>query len=299
MSDSGQESRVALIDFRTEIPPEGLSYGERIVQDGFTVTRSLWSPNPGTLISMEQPVVIIHEGEPFDMEWQLSETETLEHRRVVADDIHIGMAVQPVFLRWRARPQSLVIALEQSFIDRVLREASGADNTGLRTRIALRDPILQAMAVAWRKELAQRGANGWLFAESLATALTVHLFHTYGDSPQSIRSAKGGLGTRRLRRVTDFIEAHLAEDIGLRELAAVAQLSPHHFSDAFKTSTGMPPHRYQINRRIRRAKELLLGTDRTITAIALEVGFASHSHFTDQFRKQAGTTPLRFRMDRK
>ena len=78
----------------------------------------------------------------------------------------------------------------------------------------------------------------------------------------------------------------------------MANLSTHHFGEAFKASTGTSPYRYLIERRIHRAKELLLGADRSIAEVALTVGFASHSHFTDNFRKLTGITPSRFRMDR-
>ena len=299
MPNSAPDSQIELIDFGSEIPPDRLSYAERIVHDGLTVTRCLLQPNPGARIGTLQHTVIIHEGESFDMEWRLPDTGATERRRVVADDLHINAAERPVFLRWSSKPKALVIAMEQAFIERVVSEAFDEGGRSLRTMIAIRDPVIQGMAVAWRKELAERGSGGRLYAEGLGSALAVHLFRTYGDGPKRRTMVTGGLGAQRLRRVTDHIEAHLAEDVGLQDLAAVAGLSLHHFGDAFKTSTGMPPHRYQIDRRIHRAKELLLGTDRSITAIALEVGFASHSHFTDQFRKRAGTTPSRFRIDRR
>lgn len=54
-----------------------------------------------------------------------------------------------------------------------------------------------------------------------------------------------------LRRVVDYIDAHLAEGISLRDLTALVGLSSHHFGESFKVSTGMPAHRYVIERRIR------------------------------------------------
>ncbi len=299
MPNSAPDSQIELIDFGSETQPDRLSYADRIVHDGLIVMRCLLQPNSGARIGTLQHTVIIHEGEPFDMEWRQPETGAMERRQVVADDIHVNAAERPVFLRWTSKPKALVIAMEQPFVDRVVKDAFDGGGRTLRTMIAIRDPVIQAMAVAWRKELAERGSGGRLYAEGLGSALAVHLFRTYGGGAKPAHLMTGGLGAQRLRRVTDYIEAHLAEDVGLQDLAAVAGLSLHHFSDAFKTSTGMPPHRYQIDRRIRRAKELLLGTDRSITAIALEVGFASHSHFTDQFRKRTGTTPMRFRIDRR
>jgi len=56
----------------------------------------------------------------------------------------------------------------------------------------------------------------------------------------------------------------------------LARISTHHFGEAFKASTGTSPHRYLIERRIHRARELLLGADHSIVETALAVGFASH-----------------------
>ncbi len=91
--------------------------------------------------------------------------------------------------------------------------------------------------------------------------------------------------------------AHLAEDIGLDDLAAIADLSAKHFARAFRQSTGMPPHRWLIERRIDRAKALLMEGDLNLAEIALTCGFADQSHFTAAFRKSVGATPGIFRRD--
>jgi len=93
------------------------------------------------------------------------------------------------------------------------------------------------------------------------------------------------------------MDEHIGDDISLPELAAVADLSVRHFGAAFKASTNASPHRYLIERRIHRAKELLLNSSLSIAAIAFELGFSSHSHFTFCFRRLTGTTPTRFRLD--
>jgi AraC family transcriptional regulator len=96
--------------------------------------------------------------------------------------------------------------------------------------------------------------------------------------------------------VVDFIEANLASDVGLGELAAVAIMSPHHFSELFRRSTGESPHRYVVTRRLERAKNLLRETDLNILDIALSVGFADQSSFTKVFRRRVGVTPGAFRL---
>ncbi|MGK2959088.1 MAG: helix-turn-helix domain-containing protein [Acidimicrobiales bacterium] len=298
MPDSQSKSQIELINFGSETPSARLSYIERVVHGGVGVSRCALRPNPGTMIGASQFTVVIHEGEPFEMEWRLPEMGAIERRHIVTGDLHINPADRPIFLRWTSSPRVLVIAMEQTFIDHVVSDAFDGIEPVLRTLIGIRNPVIESMAVAWRQELAERGGSGRLYIEGLGSALVVHIFRAYGEGLSRSPPVIGGLGALRLRRVTDYIEAHLAEDISLRDLAVVAGLSTHHFGEAFKTSTGTSPHRYLIERRIHRAKELLLGADLSIVEIAFAVGFASHSHFTGNFRKLTGTTPSRFRIDR-
>jgi len=298
MPNSRPKSQIELIDFGSETPPARLSYAERVVHDGVSVSRCTLQPNSGTEIGATQFTVAINEGTPFQMEWRLPEMRETERRRIVSGDIHINPGDRPIFQRWTSSPRILVIAMEQAFVKQIVGEAFDGKELELRTQIGIRDPVIEGMAAAWRRELAERGAGGRLYTEGLGSALAVHVFRAYGDRLSRPPPVIGGLGALRLRRVIDYIEAHLADDISLRDLAAQAGLSTHHFGEAFKASTGTSPHRYLVERRIRRAKELLLGAEQSIAEIAMSVGFASHSHFTDNFRRLTGTTPSRFRIDR-
>jgi AraC family transcriptional regulator len=98
-----------------------------------------------------------------------------------------------------------------------------------------------------------------------------------------------------MRRVLDYIDAHLTEDLGLIELAAIAGLSPHHFGEAFKISGGKSPHQFVMERRVQHALELLRNEDRSIAEIAHAVGFSSQSRLTENFRRVTGLTPGQFR----
>jgi AraC-like DNA-binding protein len=101
----------------------------------------------------------------------------------------------------------------------------------------------------------------------------------------------GGLSPGLLRRVLAQIEGRLGESTALADLAALAGLSKGHFSRAFKRSVGLPPHRYLLHRRIAMATRLLLDGDRSLTDIALSLGFADQSLFTRQFAALTGMTP--------
>jgi AraC family transcriptional regulator len=105
-----------------------------------------------------------------------------------------------------------------------------------------------------------------------------------------------GLSARRLEVVLGYIGEHLHAALTLRDLAAIAHLSPYHFARRFKVSTGLAPHRYIIARRIERAKHLLRGEeDLSLAQIAARVGFWDQGHFTRHFKRLVGVTPKRFR----
>ena len=96
---------------------------------------------------------------------------------------------------------------------------------------------------------------------------------------------------RRLLRAKDRIDAASHEDWPVERLAKVSHVSEAHFARAFKEAFGLPPHRYLLTRRIERATALLRDTDRPITEIAFETGWASLGTFTRTFRDITGEAP--------
>ena len=106
---------------------------------------------------------------------------------------------------------------------------------------------------------------------------------------------RGGVTPRALRRVREYVEAHLDETISLEQLAGVAGLSKYHFARAFKQSEGVTPHEYLVRWRVRRARELLAGTELPLSEIALASGFSDQSHFARRFRERVDVTPSCYR----
>lgn len=94
------------------------------------------------------------------------------------------------------------------------------------------------------------------------------------------------------------MQAHLTEDISLAEVAKIAKLSQSQFARAFRDSTGMPPYRYILQARIKRAQQMLEMANLSISEVATSVGFADQSHFTKAFLRFVGATPKRWRQDR-
>ena len=99
----------------------------------------------------------------------------------------------------------------------------------------------------------------------------------------------------QLKRVESLVSDQLTEDLPLAELAATVHLSPYHFARAFKASTGLSPHRYQMTARVERAKEMLATTGQSVTEIAYACGFSSSQHMATVFGRIVGVTPTEYR----
>jgi AraC-like DNA-binding protein len=132
------------------------------------------------------------------------------------------------------------------------------------------------------------------YAEALGQVLAHELvkLHREGSVAPTFR---GGLAGWQKKKVSDYIEDHLDEEISLQELADIAQLSRYHFARAFRQSFGAPPHRYHMGRRMERAKTLLEVPARSVTEVGMMLGFAETSSFTTSFRRAVGLTPSDYR----
>ena len=163
-----------------------------------------------------------------------------------------------------------------------------------------RDPFLEQLLLRLWDEAEAGGPRGAAFADAALLALAAALLRLAEPGRNVPRESKGsGLAVWRLRRVLAYLEENLDRDPGLGEMAAVAGLSPGHFAAAFRRSTGEPPHRWLLRRRVERAQSLLADAGGGgMTEIALACGFATPSHFATVFRRLTGTTPSAWRRDR-
>lgn len=193
--------------------------------------------------------------------------------------------------------ECLLVYLPETLLERSALDTYGIEADAVRLAYvgALADTTLSQIGRALHR-LVGRDTQPMdrLLADGLRTTLAAHLIGNYMiDSPQTIRAPS--LEGRRLRRVLDFIDARLGEDISLSELAREACLSQFHFSRLFHQAMGLPPRRFVIDRRIRLAQQMLAKEQLSIAEIALDTGFGSQANFTRTFRKVTGMTPGQFR----
>jgi AraC family transcriptional regulator len=145
--------------------------------------------------------------------------------------------------------------------------------------------LLHRLAV---RAAADPGAGGVEVEERAVAFLRAAMAQAYRTTAPAVRRERA---VEAAARVSEVVAARYREPLTLVEIARVVGLSPFHLSRLVTAATGVPIYRMIIRRRLRDALELLLETREGITAIALAVGFASHSHLTDAFRREYGVPP--------
>ncbi len=177
----------------------------------------------------------------------------------------------------------------------LLDPALGFAEVEFKPRLYFFDRPLWETAMKLSAQIENPTAEGRHYLEALSLVLLHELLRVNNGVTVAEPMEHGGLAAWQQKRVGEYIEEHLDEDIPLAAMAGLVNLSPFHFSRAFRQSFGMPPHRYHINRRIERAKTMLTDASQSVTAIGLQLGFSETSAFTATFRKFTGRTPSDFR----
>lgn len=208
----------------------------------------------------------------------------------------VSMSFVPAGMPLMAKASDLcrIRHLDLHFSENAVRHRFGRalDHSALaRQRLRFSDDRIASLAGLIAGECASVDPHHLRYGEGLVDALLTLLF----DVRPERAKRRAELSRRQLTRVTAFLEAHCFETIRLADLAAMVDLSETHFSHAFKASTGMPPHRWQIHSRIRKVQDMLVANDMTLTEVANVAGFADQAHFTRVFKGLTGVTPAEWR----
>ena len=131
-------------------------------------------------------------------------------------------------------------------------------------------------------------SNSLLQNESLLLSVVARLVTDHLVPGHSLRDA--GREHVAVRRVKDWLEAHPEQNVSVHSLADVAGLSPYYLVRVFHKHVGMPPHQYQTNVRIHRARRLLR-SGAAISEVAYRTGFCDQSHLNRCFKTTLGVTP--------
>ncbi|MDD9911221.1 MAG: AraC family transcriptional regulator [Ahrensia sp.] len=270
---------------------EGGVWGELIVEE--------FAPQPPT--EMETPAETHHQlNACFSSEWALRRWSGRSRSGIFSrEDVAIIAAGEPVHWAW---PYGSAHCVHVHLPERLLNMV--ADDIGApRQRIAhidstlgCQNDLLQRLLWSLYCELRKTGPGSRLFVDTIAVQLCIAMIRRQPDvSDQDAKRAER-LPTD-IGRVVDYIEAHLGESISLGDLASLCDLTTHQLLRRFKRATGLPPHRFVMQRRAERAAETLRkdASETPLASLAAELGFADQTHFTKVFKQHVGMTPARYR----
>src|ERR1035438_1221232 len=182
--------------------------------------------------------------------------------------------------------------------DRLFDLEPGITCPTISPRLFFFDQAVWDTALKLKAEVENSDPGSRQYAEALSLVLMHELLRLERPEAAAARPLRGGLPAWQQKRVIEFVEEHLAEEISLAALAELVGLSLYHFARAFTQSFGVPPHRYHMARRIDRARSLLQMPVLSVTQIGIQIGFRETSSFTRAFRKFTGLTPTEYRRQR-
>ncbi|HET7238839.1 MAG TPA: helix-turn-helix domain-containing protein, partial [Terrimicrobiaceae bacterium] len=224
--------------------------------------------------------------------------------RLEKGSLFLTAAGAPYDFRWRTLSREpfevVLVLLSLPIFNEALEDVFGAnaEHAHLRDVSGFEDPDLIPFLQKLREE-AMRSSASRVFVRGIAQAIAVHLARNYVALTGAPRGeTTSSLPGFKLRRITDWMAEHMAEEFSLARLAEQAGMSEFHFNRLFKRATGVPPSQYQIKLRMDAARRLLRETRKSVITIAIEVGYSNPSHFARLFRKETGLSPTDYRRQR-
>jgi len=187
------------------------------------------------------------------------------------------------------------ISIDPTRFDRLVNASDeGGAAIQLRHTFNIRGAQLRHVLGALTAEASSGTPGGLAFVDTLLMALGQLVVRHAGETaPPSLR-ARGGLAPGVRRRVLELMEGQPDSRLTVDFLAREAGLSAPHFARAFKESVGRAPHQHLLMLRLERARRLLGSPEATLSAVALDAGFADQAHFTRLFKRHFGVTPGAF-----
>lgn len=163
-------------------------------------------------------------------------------------------------------------------------------------RGGLNDELIHQIGLSVAAEMARETSTGRMFAETAALMLAAQLSHNYLDPTLLVPSPRRKPTENvRLRRVLDYIDENLENEISVADLADVAALSTFHFARMFTALMGLPPPKYVSRRRLENAMKMLASSNLPLAEVAHRSRFSSQAAFSRAFHRVTGVTPGEYR----
>ena len=185
----------------------------------------------------------------------------------------------------------LFFSVPQSALDEIADDQGVPRINNLICERSVLDETVWHLGQALLPALERPHEVGSMYAEQMLLTTNTYFARVFGGMQVRAHPQRGTLAPWQMRRATERMMSNLDGDIALSELAAECGLSVSYFTRAFKQSSGDPPHRWLLRRRVEHAKMMLRDMDASLADVAIMCGFADQSHFTRVFRAHAGEAP--------
>ncbi|CAB3656376.1 helix-turn-helix domain-containing protein [Achromobacter denitrificans] len=172
---------------------------------------------------------------------------------------------------------------------------------GLRLQQGAEDETMRLLVQALLPSLMRREPGDEAFIEHLTLAMVAHLLRRYGQAGMrgADGRAAGKLSGPQLAKAAEYVEAHLAQNIALADIARHCGMSRATFARAFKAAMGTTPFAWIRERRLEHAMSLLRQSDLSLADISAECGFSDQSHFARSFTRNVGVAPRAWRSEQR
>jgi AraC family transcriptional regulator len=213
-------------------------------------------------------------------------------------DLVIIPAHFPCQASWDSEMEFLLLIIEPSYLEQVAEDEFNLDQIAVAPQVAVFDPNMSLASELLQSELLSQSLESDLYVTAVSQLISLTLLRRFSTQEQLASIAEPTQTEESLKRAIGYINENLADPLSLKQIAAVAKMSPFYFARLFKQATGTTPNQYVTHRRMERAKQVLIEQDLNIAEVSQKVGIQSQSHFNKLFREYTGLTPKAFKDQR-
>jgi AraC family transcriptional regulator len=218
-------------------------------------------------------------------------------RRIIQPATRPGaLALYDLRQSWAAYLQDPFDNLSMFFPVSTFKELAAERNQSfLELRCDVRDKpydeVMQSLGRAILPALARPHELSRLYLDHVFLAVREHLAATYGAFVGNPRRDQRGLTNRQIRSALEYIEAHVADDVSLADIARASGASVSSLTRGFRVALNVSPHQWVLSRRIALAQRLMSAGKTPLSEIAFLCGFADQSHLARVFLRHVGASP--------
>jgi len=267
-----------------EDPPSGVQAWKGVLLERHVV-------RPGEVPEHEHPDLCLHLQLTGDAEyeWWSEGKNQVEHTR--PGSLILLPPGTRDRLEWRRPSKRLILSVKNNGLADLAQELGAVRTPEFEEHWSLFDPTLGNVVTEMGNEAQRNWPLGTLYADLLVMGLETQLLRRHSTVHIQKRTFQGGLTMPRLRRAMEYMNANLAEDLGLEKIAQELNLSSYHFAREFRSSTGQTPYQYLLDQRMAKARNLLRTTKWPVQYVSALTGFRSSVNFVRTFRQRVGQTP--------